>query len=179
MRGPIGFKFALMTYGQPAVVAVPLRGTLAGIWGHAPPPVLAFLVTDRGAAVLARPLRRARARVRPRAVAAVAARRRADGRRAIGIEPAVLARARVRRDAFSSIGALLDAERRLAVGSRPSWTASAGVGADADGPFYGRTKDTSGRYGRFRIYPRRIRGCRGIRRRDLRRRIGGHQQSTT
>ena len=89
LRRPISFKFALVADGQPAVVAVPLRGTLARVRRDASSPVLAFLVTDRGAAVLARPLRRAGARVRPRAVAAVAARRRADGRRAVGVEPAV------------------------------------------------------------------------------------------
>ena len=89
MRGTISFKFALMTYGQPAVVAVPLGRALARVRRDAPPTILAFLFTDGGAAVLARPLRGAGARVRPRAVPAVAARRRADGRRAIRVEPAV------------------------------------------------------------------------------------------
>ena len=109
MRRAISFKFALVADRETAVVAVPLRGTLARVRRDAPTAVLAFLFTDGCATVFSTPLRRARAGIGTGTVAAVAARRRADGRRAVGIKPAVLARARVRRDAFSSIGTFLDA----------------------------------------------------------------------
>ena len=109
MRRAISFKFALVADRETAVVAVPLRGTLTGIWCHASSPILAFLVTDRGAAVLARPLRGTGTSIRSGTIAAVAARSSTNGRRTIRVEPAVLALARVRRDALAPVRALLDA----------------------------------------------------------------------
>ena len=109
MRRAVGLELALVTYGQPAVVAVPLRRALARVRGHTSPTILAFLFTDGCATVLATPLRGTGTGIGPRAVPAVAARRRANGRRAIGVEPAVLALARVRRDALAPVRAFLDA----------------------------------------------------------------------
>ena len=109
MRRAVGLELALMTYGQPAVVAVPLGRALARVRRDASSPILAFLFTDGCAAIFSTPLRGARAGIGPRAIATVATRRRANGRRAIGIEPAVLALARVRRDALASVRAFLDA----------------------------------------------------------------------
>ena len=109
MRRPISLELTLVTYGQPAVVAVPLGRALARVRRDAPTAVLAFLFAYRCATVLATPLRGARTGIGPRAIATITARRGANGRRAIRVEPAVLALARVRRDAFSSIRAFLDA----------------------------------------------------------------------
>merc|ERR1719399_784555 len=47
----ISLELALMTHGQPAVVAVPLRRTLAGIWCHTSPTVLALLFAYRGSTI--------------------------------------------------------------------------------------------------------------------------------
>ena len=109
MRRAVGLELALVADRETAVVAVPLRGTLARVRGHTSTAILAFLFTDGCSAIFSTPLRRAGTGIGPRAIATVAARRRANGRRAIGVEPAVLALARVRRDAFSSIRAFLDA----------------------------------------------------------------------
>ena len=89
LRRPISLELALMTHGQPAVVAVPLRGTLAGIWCHTSPTILALLFAYWSSTIFARPLGRTSTGIGPRAVAAVAARRRTHRRRAVRVEPAV------------------------------------------------------------------------------------------
>ena len=109
MRGTVGLELALVADRETAVVAVPLRGTLAGIWCNTSPAVLALLFTYRGATVLARPLRGARTGIGPGTIATITASSSTNGRRTIGVEPAVLALARVRRDAFAAIRAFLDA----------------------------------------------------------------------
>ena len=109
MRRAISFKFALVADRETAVVAVPLRGTLARVRCHAPPTILAFLLTYGCSTVLSTPLRGTGTGIRPRAVPAVAASSSTNRSGTICVEPAVLALARVRRDALASVRALLDA----------------------------------------------------------------------
>ena len=109
MRRAVGLELALVTYGQPTIVPVPLRRALARVRRDAPTAVLAFLFTDGCSAIFARPLRGAGTGIGPRTIATITASSSATGRRAIRVEPAVLALARVRRDALAPVRALLDA----------------------------------------------------------------------
>ena len=109
MRRAVGLELALMTYGQPTIVPVPLRGTLARVRRDAPTAVLAFLFAYGCAAVFSTPLRGTGTSIGPGTIATITASSSTDRRRTIGIEPAVLALARVRRDALAPVRALLDA----------------------------------------------------------------------
>ena len=109
MRRPVGLELALVADRETAVVAVPLRRTLARVRRDAPTAVLAFLFAYGCAAVFSTPLRGTGTSIGPGTIATITASSSTDRRRTIGIEPAVLALARVRRDAFSPVRALLDA----------------------------------------------------------------------